>query len=1107
MSSRKSGPLVSPSFLSVLIVALAALAIGVTARRSHLTPSRLATFDEAALKRSMMTHPMPVYFEKNRGQVNSQARYLSRSGRYSVFLTDDAAVFSLIGGNLNRSRVPTGFEKHDAQPTKLTESDFRIRLLNTNRGADIRGLTPLPGRVNYLIGSDETRWHRDVPTFGRVQYRELYPGIDLIYHGSASGLEFDFVAAPDADTSKIQFAIEGPTTPTLNREGDLMIRTSAGTVTMVRPRVFQENADGTRTAVAASFAMAKDGTIEAGIPRRDVSIQLAAYDHSRKLVIDPQIFYSTYYGGSGDSTGPVNLEQFQGVTQGEALTVADVGLDVAVDANHDAYVTGTAYSSDLPTQNAFQSTNNGANSAPDQNPNVFIAKFDPTQFGASSLVYATYLGAAGDTAAGDIGQGNGDLGFGIAVDGSGEAFVVGQTYSGGTTFPGSSSCGTFGQSSNQGSSSTNVGFVSELDAAGDNVVYSCYIDGSSNATAARVALIPGCSTNCQAYITGSTQSTAAQGFPVTAATAFQTDLATQSNGSRSNAFFMVVGANGATDDYCTYYGGSGNGSNADAGLGIAALAGGQAYITGATYSSDLPTLNPLQSSYAGGGNATSNGFVAEFDPALSGAASMLYGTYLGGSGQTATALITISIGDLATGIALGGGKVWITGTTGSTDFPINGTSAPAFQSSNIAASPGNAGAPATAGFVSELDPTQTGAAQLLYSTYFGGDGFQLSLAPFGTLGFGDASVDIALNGGKVFITGVTTSTAGFPLSANACQTTNNSAGIVFFTSSVPITAFVAELDPTQQTPANQLVFSSYLGGSGAVDGATGIAVDTSTGASTSGDAYVGGLTYSTDFPVTNSGFRTTNQAAGNSSTNAFLTVLDPTSSDCNRIFATPSASASPTPTATATATGGATATATSTATASTTATPTASPTSSSTATATATATSTTIATSTATATSVPTPTATLTAVATTTATATVAPTATATATVAPTATATATPAPTPTIGPVIYRPAKILYLRRKPDTTSAAHLIRLVNPRRNGTVIIGTVTLNGTDFGLDSAATTCTPGLTVTPGEHCDIRVFYSPTMLRETSTGSVTVTDNSSNSPHTTTLQGGVVR
>jgi hypothetical protein len=221
---------------------------------------------------------------------------------------------------------------------------------------------------------------------------------------------------------------------------------------MHKPSIYQQGADGVRTPVDGGFVLAKDGTIEAGVLRREVKIQLAAYDHSRELVIDPVasiLIYSTYLGGTASSVGPVNLEQFGALTGGQQLSVADVGLDVALDSNNNAYVTGTAYSNNFPTTaGAFQTTLNGANSPHTQNPNAFVAEFNTTLSNNASLVYATYLGGAGDTNPADAGHGNGDLAFGIAVDAGNQAFVVGQTYS--TNFPQTSSCGSFGQTNDQG---------------------------------------------------------------------------------------------------------------------------------------------------------------------------------------------------------------------------------------------------------------------------------------------------------------------------------------------------------------------------------------------------------------------------------------------------------------------------------------------------------------------------------------------------------------------------------------------------------------------------------------------------------------------------------
>jgi hypothetical protein len=256
---------------------------------------------------------LPLYFEANRGQVDGSVRYLARSGRYSLFLTDDAAVFSLIGGEFSKGPAPKGFPYEAEGDTKLTESAVRVRLVGANPHPEVEGLDGLPGRVNYLIG-DKKNWHRDVPTFGRVRYHNVYPGVDVIYYGAPDALEYDFVAAKGADTSKIKFAIEGPAETVQTASGDLLIETNSGTIQISKPQNYQQNADGSRTPIEGNFKLAKDGAVVAGIPTRLVAFDLASYDHARTLYVDPVVIpYSTYFGGSASSLGPVNLEQFASI--------------------------------------------------------------------------------------------------------------------------------------------------------------------------------------------------------------------------------------------------------------------------------------------------------------------------------------------------------------------------------------------------------------------------------------------------------------------------------------------------------------------------------------------------------------------------------------------------------------------------------------------------------------------------------------------------------------------------------------------------------------------------------------------------------------------------
>jgi hypothetical protein len=1075
---------------------------------------------------------LPLYFEVNRGQVDKSVRYLARSGRYSLFLTDDSAVFSMIGGDFHKGPLPAGFPYKAGGETHLTESAVRVRLVGANPNPQVEGLDPLPGRVNYMIGNDKKDWHRDIPTFGRVRFNNVYPGVDVVYYGTPSALEYDLIAAPGADTSKIRFAIEGPAQTTQTAAGDLQIVTGSGIIRIAKPQNYQQNADGSRTPVAGSFTLGKDGIVVAGVPTRQVGFQLANYDRGRTLFIDPTVDtipYSTYFGGNGSSVGPLNLEQFSSFLGNASLMDSETGVDIALDPSSNAYITGTAYSNDLPAAGFFQSTLKGANSPPSQNPNVFVAKFNTADSGGASLVYATYIGANGNTKSGAVGDGDGDLGFGIAVDGSGDAYVVGQTYSGQSgdspkdLFPGTSSCGAWGQANIGSNSSTNQGFVTELLAGGDSLEYSCYIPGAHNATAARVALVPSCSSDCAAYIVGSTQSTSGStgggfdGFVVTSDAA-QSQLAT-GEGGLSNAFIMVVGGDGSGSlpVYSSYYGGSGNGKEGDIGLGISVESATEVAITGAAFSDNIPlSAHPAQSTFLGG-STTSMAYVAMFNT-TSGA--LTYGSYLGGSGKEDTTLdLDISIGDVGTAIVLDGSNIWVAGLTASTNFPVSSTP---FESTNEAET--NAGPPATTGFITELTPSSTsGTSQIDYSTYFGGTGYCIEVIGC-DLGVGDAIGAMAESGGKVYVTGLTTSaspleeayTSTFPTSSNNCQDTNNSSGISIEGETVPVTAFVSELNPTL-TADDQLLFSTLLGGSGQADIGLGLAFNSS-----AGDIYVVGSTYSTDFPVTSNGYQLFNNDFNTSdefqSTAAFLTELNPAGNTCPTPFVKPTptatptgATTTPTPTATATSTRTATPTATATGTtgptATSTATRTATPTATATSTATATRTATSTATPTSTATSTgsrtptPTATATRTATATATSTATTTATATATRTATPTPTATATPTGTPTPeGTLSFKPDPVSFGDKdvvgKPSKAKKI-TIKNTSPKKSKIDIMITGETTSSPFAVK---TQCDKELA--PGKSCKVFVTFTPpdTSLQ---TGELTISDDATGNPQEIPLSG----
>ena len=925
------------ALLGIAVVAIAMLAIispmpgffGTSITNASNSATATAVNQGASKgKAASMVASMPFYFEVNRGQTDSSVRYLSHGGRYSLFLTDDAIVIAMVGGELRRPPAIAAAGRKDR--ARMVRSAVRIRMIGANPHPAMTGLDPLPGQVNYLIGN-QADFHTNIPTFARVKVADVYPGVDVIHYGAHDSLEYDIIAAPGADTSKIRFAIEGPASTTTDKNGNIAIATTAGMIVMRKPDIYQRRADGSRVSVAGSFVMSPNGTIENRVPHREVALQIAAYDHSRPLVIDPAmpiLVYSSYIGGSGMSNAPLNFGgQIPFLNNNSAIAESDMGLGLALDSSNNAYVTGVAFSNDFPHPGAFQTTLEGANSPPDQNPNVFIAKFNYTDAAsnAASLIYATYLGAAGDTAAADAGKGNGDLAFGIAVDAGNHPFVVGQTYSGtaasGGSFPGTASCGAFGQSNDAGSASTAVGFISKLQPDGSGIAWSCYIDGQNGATEARVALFPaGCGatpeTQCKAYIAGSSESSMAQGFPAPATLQpFQSALLATAGG---NASFVVVHEDGQSLDYSTLYGGSGNGISGDTAMGLAVDGNGDGYITGATFSTNLTTVNAAVNSFQESSNTLgSNAYLAQFDPTKSGAASLIYATYLGGSGGTGSLIapnkvtVSTSIGDAGTGVAIDSstGHIWVTGVTGSTDFSgIPGSSdIQPFQLENQGATGCNMtnNSPGTAAFIVEIDTSQApypSQAQFRYSTYFSGCGFQISVPEPSpnqsiskSIGLGDAATDIAVSGGKVFITGTATSggsatwisttcNSGFPLDAN------QSSGFVYLSlTKVPLTSFVAELDPTQQNAPNQLVFSTLLGGTGQLDASTGLKVDSN------GNIVVAGFTFSNDFPITSNAFQFTNNAAGQNSTNGFLTVINPAGTICPTPFLSPSPTPTPRP--------------------------------------------------------------------------------------------------------------------------------------------------------------------------------------------------------------------
>ena len=668
---------------------------------------------------------LPLAFIANAGQTDARVRYSAQGAGFSVFLTRREAMLSLQRpGKQRRGRGVA----------------LALRFVGSNRNVAIRGERPGPGSVNYLLGNDPAEWRTGARTYERVVYRNLWPSVDMVFAGQNGELKYEFLVRAGARVRDIRLAYGGAKRLSLDRQGNLRIDTSLGVLTDTRPLSYQLVA-GKRVPVRSSFALDRRGTGYGFALGR-------GYDRRYPLVIDPHLAYSTYLGGVSEDWGssiavdaagspyvtgytissdfPTTAGAFDTTfngsgdafvtkldASGTALVYStylggsgeDHGNAITLDATGSAYLTGSTSSADFPTTpGAFDTTFNGDGDA-------LVMKLDAS---GAELGYSNYLGASGD-----------DRGSGIAVDGVGSAYVTGVTGCPPPPPDRPRTCSDFPTTPGAFDTTLNGyldAFVTKFDASGAALVYSSYLGGSRNDSGAGIA-VDGVG---NAYLTGRTGS---GNFPTTAG-AFSTTI----NGD-SDAFVTKLNASGDALVYSSYLGGRGFGG--ESGYGIALDAAGSAYVTGYTISSDFPTT-------AGAFDTTFNGFldafVTKFD--ASGAA-LVYSSYLGGNDST---------GDFGYGIAVdGAGSAYVTGYTGSSDFP---TTADAFDTTLDG--PDDA-------FVTKLDASGAG---LVYSSYLGGSD-------------GDYGYGIALDAaGSAYVTGYTIS-SDFPTTAGAFDTTLNGSGDAF----------------------------------------------------------------------------------------------------------------------------------------------------------------------------------------------------------------------------------------------------------------------------------------------------------------------------------------
>ena len=649
---------------------------------------------EAKLTASENYAKLPLRFEANVGQSAKPVKFLTRGSGYTVFLTPTEAVFSLRN-----------------QTKKTSRSVLRMKMAGANQNAEIKGEQSLQGKVNYLIGNDKSKWHTGIPTFREVQYRNVWPGVDMVWYGTQNKLEYDFVIKPGSKATAVRLKFEGAEGLRVDEQGNLLMKIGGEEIVQSAPTIYQDQEQG-RVNISGKYVIKE---------KHEVGFEVGSYDVSKPLVIDPILNYSTYIGGES----------------------VDVGLGVAADSSGRAYLAGKTSSDEtfFPIENAFQ---------------------------------------------------------GVQIDA--------------------------------------LGFVTKLNATGNDVLFSTYL-GDSNGfctgfvcgTEIRaIAVTP----DGRAVVTGAvTNEDNDSKFPVT-------DTAYQKNGfciswcglepnRMVDAFVTVFKADGSDLDYSTFFGGNTNYRYSergfDIGNAIAVDASTRIYIAGLTASNTLPTKHAFQWSRHSEGEGK-DAFVAVFNPAASGNASLLYSSYLGGDGD-----------DIGLGVAVDNDRnAYIVGSTASTDLETRSPSGTPLRA--------NFNGGGFDGFVAKVDTESDGDVSLTYSTYFGGN-------------INDRVESVAVDAfQRAYITGASNSSpSSFPL-RNAFDSTQTNGE-----------AFVAKLN----ADGNTLFYSSFLGGDNgntSTDGEEGLGITIDFG----GNVYVTGRTTSgVSFPAVL-------PLAGNLQGTAFLIKIEAT---------------------------------------------------------------------------------------------------------------------------------------------------------------------------------------------------------------------------------------
>jgi hypothetical protein len=737
---------------------------------------------------------LPLSFEPNIGQAAADAQFVAHGAAYAIALTEQGAKLSL--GNAAAGKSP---------------DEIQLRVQGVRTTAKPAPEEALPGRVNFLIGNDPSKWHTDVHTYGRVRYAGVYPGIDLVYYGTQGKLEYDFAVAPNADPKAIGLRFEGAEGLRVDHQGNLQVRSPGGEIAFLRPVAYQESGSQ-RIPVEATYRVSGN----------TLRFKIGAYDHRERLIIDPVLSYFSYLGGTG--TNNIGAASPTGGPSGGNGSQA-----AAIDAAGDLYVTGYTSASNFPTVAAFQASPPAKVSGGYY---AFVTKIAPD---AKTLIFSTYIG-------GSTGY---DYAYGIALDASGDAFVVGVT--GSSDFPVTAGAylrfcdpnfpngtETSDCSVNAGSGEVNA-FVSKFSPSGA-LLASTFLGGSATETGAWAVAVDSAG---RPYVVGSTlpgsnapaahaeNGSTVVGFPTTAGAALAVPPYETSGGTAGvnqltlpntyDAFVSVFDPTLSTLLYSSLFGDSQistallgfNSSAPTYGTAVTVDAAGNFYVAGWTADDLLQvTAGALQTTVGscgvlGTGIPTLNGqcsFVEKLSP-VGGAnpPTVIYGTYLGhmpriGGVDEIVSIVTDASGD-----------AYVAGYTNISGFPTTtGSYQPAC---------GNGGC-GSSEFIAEINPS---GSQLLAATLFG----DATGNADGINEVGPMMLDAA---GNVVISGV----AG----QNLPQVNGLPPGSGGYTPGAGnVAPFVAKLNSTLST----LVFSTSIGDGGAgQQSVDGLALDSS------GNVYVAG---------------------------------------------------------------------------------------------------------------------------------------------------------------------------------------------------------------------------------------------------------------------------